>query len=287
MSKQFQSSQNSLQDKPLHPSVLTVRYLAESGWDLTKKTFKSVFPFCALMTGIAYGLQPQTTPVFSDFSDWIALFIFATGVWILAVLHASVVTQLNSSLQGHPLKFKKALNKGIQKSLAVFAVCAFYIALMVMAWILLTQMKHMGEDTVYSSIFSYLGWTILILPVFLLSISFYLATFVVVLAEYKIKTAWYKRLSDYLHESIFLLRGHWFRFFGLMLLNLALIGLVWGLYQLVLKEFVVIAVLFCVLSSAVILSFWYACVLIMILELKSRMRARIEAGLTRTKPQGV
>lgn len=280
MSKQFKSPLDPRQDPNQSQSLLTVRYLAEMGLAFSKKAFWSVFPFCILMTGIAYGLQPQTSPVFSDFSDWIALFIFATGVWLLAALHAALIMQMNSNLQGRPLEFKKALNKGIQKSLVVSLVCVLYIALMILAWLFLLQMKGLGENTLYPGIFPYLGWAVLILPVFLLSISFYLASFVVVLAEYRTKTPWYKKTWDYLHESIFLLRGHWLKFFGLILLNLALIGLSWCLYQLVLKEFVVIAVMLYVLCNAVILTFWYASILIMILELKARMRARIETGLS-------
>ena len=264
------------QEQPLQ-QPLTIWHVVQKGMDFAKSSFWLVVPFCFLMTTLVYGygVQPQTIPTISDWSDVISLLLMALGLWTLSALHASALIQMNSSLQNRPLSLKNAMQKGIRRSLPVFIVCLLYFALMALAGILFVQTKNFGETTLYPEIFPYVG-LVFILPVLLLSVSFYLSLFIVVLARHKKETPVYRKIIDYFHESVFLLSGSWWKMLGLMLLNFAVMTAIWGVYQLLLKELVVCAVLFYLVTTSIVITFWYGCVLALILELKAKKMEKLE-----------
>lgn len=269
---------NSLKaSKQLQKEPLSIRQVIKEGVDFARKTFKAVFLFSFLMICITYALQFQTTPNMSDFSDIATLVLVGFGIWLLSVLHAGLIIQMNNTLQGNGLKFKQAMRLGMRKSLAVFGIGVFYILLILLAYLMQIEIKQLGETTLYPDLFAYLGLLAFILPLILLTVSMYLALFIVVLAAQKKETSLYRKIIDYSHESLYLLRGSWWKMFGLMFLNLAAMMVIWGIYQILLKGLVVLAVMFYVSATAVVLTFWYGCILALLLELKARKKEKYES----------
>lgn len=261
----------------LEKEPLSIRQVIKEGCDFARKTFKAVFLFSFLMISITYALQFQTTPNMSDFSDIATLILVGFGIWLLSVMHAGLIIQMNNTLQGNSLKFKQAMQLGMRKSLAVFAIGIFYILLILLAYLMQIEIKQLGETTLYPDTFAYLGLLAFILPLILLTVSMYLALFIVVLATQKKETSLYRKVIDYIHESFYLLKGSWWKMLGLMLLNLIAMLAIWGIYQILLKGLVVLAVMFYISATAVVLTFWYGCILALLLELKARKKEKYES----------
>ncbi len=255
---------------------LTTGFVIQMGMRFAKKSFWVSIVFSLLIAGTlyGYGLQPQTTPNMADLYDWVSLIFLAIGIWLLSILHAALIIQINSTIHEQPLELFNAIRLGMQKSLAVFMVCVLYLALATLAFILFFQIKQYGEATQYPEYFPYIGLTLVMLPMLALSVSFYLALFIVVLAEHKKETPWYKKIVDYFHESIFLLKGYWWKMVGLIFLGLTIMAITWVLYHLFLKGSVVFAVMFYVFISAATMIFWYGCMIALVLELKARKKEK-------------
>lgn len=265
-------------DSPSHSQKpLTLEFLIKKGIDFAKKTFWSVIPLSLLMSMIGYAIQPNTVPLFSEWTDWIALLLLALGVLVLSALHAALLIRMNAIVHGQSLGLKEVIELGMNKSLAVFLVWLLYISLILAAILLFIKTNQLDLEEIgsYSLLLPLIGLVFFILPVVFLSVSFYLALFIVVLAEYKHETSWYKKIINYYRESIILLRGQWWKMFGLLLLFSVVMAIIEGICQLILKEFVVIAVLFYVIARAAILPFWYGCILAMILELKAKKNGAV------------
>lgn len=253
-----------------HP--LTIRSLIQKGRDITQKTFRSVFFLSFIMIGILYTLQFQTSPVISDLSDVVALLIVGFSIWVLSVLHATIVTQMMCRVtQDTVLNTKQALRKGIQKSWFVFLLCILYMASIGFFWMLSIETRQFGEITLYAGFFPYIALMVFVIPILLISVTFCLSLFIVVLRGQKQKdSSVFRKMVDNISESFYLLRKSWWKMLGLMLLNMLAIGIIWGVYQLLLKFLVIFSILFFVAGTAAQTTFWYGCVLALILELKAK-----------------
>lgn len=258
---------------------LTLWYVVQTGWNFAKKTFWLVFPLSLLMSMIGYVIQPNTIPAFTEWADWVALFILATGILALSALHGAIFARMNGIVHGQNFDWKKTIEIGLDKSISVFVVWLLYVSLIILALLLFVKTARLGEtlaETITHPLISFpivmpvLGFIVFIIPAIIISISLYLTIFIAVIAEHKNETPWYKKIFDYFRESALLIRGHWWKMFGLLLMFTVIMAIVDRICQVLQKEVVVFSVLFCVFARAAILPFWYGCILAMLLELKAR-----------------
>lgn len=204
-----------------------------------------VLPYSFTLALLYILMEPQTKPTFVDTTDWIALFLFIMGIFVICMLHACIIYQFAGSIK---LSFYKTDYKtDPEDSDDLFSVIGFGI----------TKTFPVLFISILYIVLVFIGLVAFIVPgLFLLSIGAQ-ALLLIVLKDTNPK--------DTFVEAYFLTVHYWFScLFALITLFLFSWG-VEALFDRVFREQVVVAMFFSVVIRGCLWAFWYATLITLLL----------------------